>query len=74
MGLPDDYVRRRYLPEIEWDTIMLEELQRKKVDDETEMGETGFENPFNSGDMSFGGEETGSTGNKEKSGSNEFGF
>lgn len=50
MGLPEDYVRRRWLPEIEWDTIMLEELQRKKEDKDAEMGETGFDNPFGGGD------------------------
>ncbi len=46
MGVPSDYIRRRYMPEIEWETIMLEELQRKKEKEKVEPGELGFENPF----------------------------
>jgi len=54
MGVPESYIRQKYMPEIDWDTIMLEELQRKKEEDEVEMDELGFENPF-AGGAEFGG-------------------
>ncbi len=64
MGIPDDYIRRRWLPEIEWDTIMLEELQRKKEGEEGSSGDLGFDNPFggSSGSPAGGGEAGGDFG------------
>jgi len=64
MGIPDDYIRRRWLPEIEWDTIMLEELQRKKEGEEGSSSDLGFDNPFGggSGSPAGGGEAGGDFG------------
>jgi hypothetical protein len=58
------------MPEIEWETIMLEELQRKKEEDQVESRELGFENPFESGG-DFGGAGTEDAG--QQAASNMFG-
>jgi len=71
MGVPEDYIRRRYMPEIEWETIMLEELQRKKEKDQVESRELGFENPFESGGSDFGGAGTEDAG--QQAAGNMFG-
>jgi len=48
MGLPEDYIRRRYMPEIEWDTIMLEALDREIKGENAEGNDMGFDLGFGS--------------------------
>lgn len=55
MGLPEDYIRRRYMPEIEWDTIMLESLDREVKGESQEGNELGFDLGFPSGPSGQGG-------------------